>query len=777
MKRKKTFVVMAAALSGLAMCEAALRLSSFFGPNRVAASVLTGENMTEFERARNYAARLTTAPGSRLEWFAEDPPPLPNRSAPAPGSAEMQQEYRRRGIYGPEADYTWNRQFVELERCAPNSHFTNYPNHLLVFDPPTGNPRPRYRFPPNTTTSAGLVTNEFGLRGPSLSLVKPPRTVRIAFLGASTTVGVHKYAFSYPERVVYWLNRLAETSSWNLRFEVLNAGREGLNSFDSARILQDELLPLDPDLAVFYEGANHFPLANDLVDPPIPRRTQLDPRDQTVQHKVPALLRDNFALAELTDRTLNGFASAGEPRKPAYRVKWPSGVDEQNPDPDNRNLPLELPQIVKNLDSIRTALGAIHGRLAVCSYVWLARDGMPLNPVRHKYIYEQLNTVLWPLRYRDIRRLADFQNRVFRNYARARGAEFLDVAAFSPYDLNLFTDAIHVTETGDRLRAWIVFQQLAPVVRKLVESGEWPHHTAPADLARPPSFAASETTTRCGDPPSRSLARIDGALNLDNLAQAYDGAEIEYGRLMQVITADLPASYAAEIPFHIPAGLPGPYYLFLRGRALAGRIGVGVLKTVDGKRGYPQQQKYLTPEMGATDLYIPLLDPERADTLILTNAVEQHVRSKVLVEDAALVALSKAPPERVIQVLDPVRLKAADPKASVDRGKVGVMITARPKRSSRAARLPLTLTAPRGAALTAHLRVRVLAGNLGFSLVNEDGKPLSQRRSVWPSQRPTEVVLPLPSQAPFGELIVSNTARTDIASKAIVERIEIHQAP
>ena len=70
-----------------------------------------------------------------------------------------------------------------------------------------------------------------------------------------------------------------------------------------------------------------------------------------------------------------------------------------------------------DLDSIRNSLESIGGHLVLCSFEWLAEDGMPLSPTRHQYIYRQLNTVLWPLRYADIRRLADFQNRVFRRYA------------------------------------------------------------------------------------------------------------------------------------------------------------------------------------------------------------------------------------------------------------------------------------------------------------------------------------------------------------------------
>src|SRR6266542_7012191 len=152
MRWKRALLVLVSTAAALVLCETALRLQSLFGPGRVAASVLSLENVTAMELAQDCAAQLTSAPGTRREWFAEDPPPLPNRSTPAPGREETHQEYRRRGLYGPEAEYLWNRQFVELERCSPNSHFRNYPDNILVFDPPTGHPRPRFRFPPNTTT-------------------------------------------------------------------------------------------------------------------------------------------------------------------------------------------------------------------------------------------------------------------------------------------------------------------------------------------------------------------------------------------------------------------------------------------------------------------------------------------------------------------------------------------------------------------------------------------------------------------------------------------------
>jgi hypothetical protein len=340
------------------------------------------------------------------------------------------------------------------------------------------------------TMPDGLVTNRFGLRGPRISLEKPVRTIRVAFAGASTTVNTHAFRFSYPEYTVHWLNRFAQANGMDVHFEVLNAGREGIGSFDISAIVREELVPLNPDLVVYYEGANQF-YPQQFIDPPMFRRAALDPKDAVALHKVPEWLRTHSAIGERIDRLLSGAFAVGEPAKPSYRVRWPKGVDEFHPDPDNPNLAMNLTLIVRDLDAIRDALRPIGGELAVASFERLAVDRMRLSPVAHEGIYRELNTTLWPLRYADIRRIADFQNRVFRAYADSRRIPFLDIAGHVPQDPALFTDSVHMTEVGERLKAWIFFQQLVPYFRRQIESGRLPQTIHPP-LPPPPSLAAFE---------------------------------------------------------------------------------------------------------------------------------------------------------------------------------------------------------------------------------------------------------------------------------------------
>ena len=759
-------------LLSLVLCEAGLRLFTRYGAPAWTRS--PGELIGMRDAAR-YASRIPLARGTSLEWFTDDPPPLPNRAEVLPERRQRYDDYRRRGIFPPQADYIWNRYYLDSVRCGAEKPFGKFPQKVEVFDPPSVTLFPRYRFPPNVTTVGKLVTNGFGLRGRPLSLAKPPRTIRIAFLGASTTIGYHYFAFSYPERVVAWLNRFAEANHYDVRFEMLNGGREGINSHDVARILKDELLPLDPDLAVYYEGANQFASANDLVWPRIPARKQIDPHDPVVQHKLPETLRAHLALGNLADRALNGFQTAGEPLKPAYRLVWPAGVDERKPDADDPRLPLKLPEIIHDLDSIRADLNSTGARLVLSSYEWLAEGGMPLSPTRHRYIYEQLNTVLWPLRYSDIRRLADFQNLVFRRYAQARGIDFLDVAPRIPPDPDLFIDAIHMTEIGERLRAWITFQQLVPVVRRLIESGQLPR-PAQTGLPAPPSLAISEATTRCGDAPAGPLVRAEGALSLDTIMLAYDKARIRFGDPVEVETAEAPSSHAGVIPFYIPQALPGPHYAMLRGRVVSGQISVGVLETVNGKHTDPQLEKLLTPELGDVSIYIPLTSPN-FDAVVIANGAASPGRSKILIEDAALVAPAGLHASQLVKTVDLAQVKASDAKASVERSPAGVLVTTKLEQTTYAGHVALGLDAGAGPGLTVHIRARVLEGNVGFGILSRDERAFLQERTLWPSGKTAEIVVPLPSPPVTGDLIIRNWAAGGVRSRAIVERIEIRKTP
>ncbi len=422
------------------------------------------------------------AAGVDRAWFFRTPPPLPNRTK---ASAEWQRWFedveRARVEHGTEFRgidlfKAWNPNLVG--RPCNSKFFRSAPGRLFVYDPPDSSRFPSYRFLPNMTAPDGLVTNEYGWRGPPVPLARSPRSVRIVFVGASTTIGAHHLPFSYPEYVGNYLNVWSEAHGLGVRFEVMNAARESTTSSDIAAEVRQEVLPLQPDMVIYYDGANQFDLHSLLRGPPpgpARRPAGFEPQGTAAAwlqqaERFSAIARRIDAMAGLVTQPTSGE----EWPKPDYDLVWPPGLDEDDPDLSRQDLPVELTTILHDLDRIRADLGTIHSEFAVSSFMWLVRDGLKLDPVRHRYMLEHLNVVNGPYRYRDLARLAAFQNRVFAKYARIHELPFIDVAGVMPFEPDLFTDGIHKTDAGERIQGWLVFQQLVPIIEKRLASGVWP---------------------------------------------------------------------------------------------------------------------------------------------------------------------------------------------------------------------------------------------------------------------------------------------------------------
>ena len=119
------------------------------------------------------------------------------------------------------------------------------------------------------------------------------------------------------------------------------------------------------------------------------------------------------------------------------------------------------------------------GLLSIGSFHWLVKDGLELNASRYKPIMFTLNVTYFPYRYRDLERLTKFENTVFAKYSKEHGLPFVDVARQMTNDPYLFSDAIHNTPAGVKLRGWIVFNQLLPGIEAKLKIGEWPKPASP----------------------------------------------------------------------------------------------------------------------------------------------------------------------------------------------------------------------------------------------------------------------------------------------------------
>jgi hypothetical protein len=435
-------------------------------------------------KVTEYVTALPIAPGVIRTWFKLDPPTLL-------GSQKLDAMLERRYWDHPGAEiasiYEWNRKFLEISLCGGNDPLPRL-NDFYVFDPISKSQYPRYRFPQKMLLPSGLTTNQFGWRGPPIALNRAPHTIRIAFIGASTTVAEHGFPFSYPEFVGQWLNIWARSQQIPVNFEIINAGREGIDSNDFVAVVRDELLPVDPDLVVYYEGSNQF-WPTDFIEWPggtFPAKPHLTFRQ-------PSWIEIHSAVARRVALGFYLYTRGVEPKKPTEVIHWPNDLDEFDPDLSNSRLPVNLPTILKDMQAIKQILDGAHSQLVISSFVWLAYDGMRLELPRQKGIYDFLNDTYWPFTYAHIRRMADFQNRAFRKSAVLASLPFIDVAGEYPQDPDLFEDAIHMSEIGIKLQAWIVLQQLLPIIKERIATGALPRPLRNMPLTVHPAFIEPAT--------------------------------------------------------------------------------------------------------------------------------------------------------------------------------------------------------------------------------------------------------------------------------------------
>jgi hypothetical protein len=332
------------------------------------------------------------------------------------------------------------------------------------------------------TLPTGLTTNEFGWRGPSLALKKPANTIRIACVGASTTVSGHSLPYSYPEHLQHWLNLWSQAKGYDVTFEVINAGREGLSSPDIAAVVRYEVMPLDVDYVIYYEGANQFDLKSVVSypaevtfgQPPaglIPNLADVESADKTLLDT----LSEYSALAARARTIVEQFSLTGqEPPKPEQSFRLPEGLDEFNPERARLADILELRRILHDLDEIKRNLDKREIRFVLATFDWFVYDGMVLDPTRQRTLYAYLNRIYWPVSYANMRRAADLQNRVFSGWAQANGISLIDVAGQMPRRPDLYDDAIHNRPLGVRIRAWLNFAGLVPLLEQEIENGTLP---------------------------------------------------------------------------------------------------------------------------------------------------------------------------------------------------------------------------------------------------------------------------------------------------------------
>lgn len=452
-----------------------LRLTS--GPARpTGAADLPADLVAPFLAQPAFApARLDPA------WFPTTPPPVPPQPTPSAIAERFAAGFDK--VFALQ----WNEGLIRgawvRGKGLAIAPAVAKPDSFFVFEPPPGLPSPRYRYPASVSLPTGLTTNAFGFRGRQLTVDKPPGVVRIACVGASTTADDHALPHSYPEMLEHFLVAWARSRGLAVTFEVLNAGCEGYYSFESAATVQHWVLPLCVDYVIYYEGANQLQQQQVLrhlrVPDPVP------PAPGLPAAAAPGFWRQHSALARRLQSVWQLGVRWREAVKPAQELVLPAGLDENVPDLTRAAEVADLASIFTSLETIRSALAPTGARLVLCSFRWLVRDGMEHDPTTGHGGWDALNNFYWPVRYANLRRLADLQNRWFAAWAAAHGVDFLDIAAAVPEDPRLFSDHIHNTRLGARCHAWAACALLVPLLERDLAAGRIPVPDGQRDAVHP----------------------------------------------------------------------------------------------------------------------------------------------------------------------------------------------------------------------------------------------------------------------------------------------------
>ena len=97
-----------------------------------------------------------------------------------------------------------------------------------------------------------VQTNAYGLRSPEISLHHAENTVRIAVLGASSIYGAE--AATNADTIPARLERALKKRIEGRKIEVINAGVPGSTIENIHLLLSNIILPLSPNIVVFYPG-------------------------------------------------------------------------------------------------------------------------------------------------------------------------------------------------------------------------------------------------------------------------------------------------------------------------------------------------------------------------------------------------------------------------------------------------------------------------------------------------------------------------------------------
>ena len=316
---------------------------------------------------------------------------------------------------------------------------------MLTYDPDADLyvPRPGYEV---NGARIHIKINSLGFRGDEFTRAKPARTVRIACLGASTT-----FCAESSSNHTTWPHRLQEklqAAYPDVKIEVINAAVGGYVASDNVKALRHRVLPLDPDLVIYYEANNEI----------VKDTRELAARQGMTIQSAPSGMAARLSKYSLMfDLAYKNLAILlGERGATAHKID---------------RVPADLPNhFISELDDMRTTLAERHVPLMLSTFLVKYRRGQPRSTQ-----IANADVAFYYMPWMSIDGMLDAMdvyNDAILRYAKQHDLPAVDDRDAIPPDATHYSDCMHLLDAGSEAMADRFFRFLSGdhVVDRLVEA-------------------------------------------------------------------------------------------------------------------------------------------------------------------------------------------------------------------------------------------------------------------------------------------------------------------
>ncbi|MEW6144877.1 MAG: SGNH/GDSL hydrolase family protein [Thermodesulfobacteriota bacterium] len=300
-----------------------------------------------------------------------------------------------------------------------------------------------YEMKPGYSIPGEVTINSLGYRGEEFDAVKSPGVYRIVALGGSTTYGI---GLADDETYPYYLQKELRERLGTDKIEVINAGLVSATTAESLSRFLHKILPLDPDMVIFYEGYNDLP----------PRMFDGFSDDYYHFRKNP---QNHFSL--LSNSLLYRLAASGfratlhYPNTTLLSEIWKF-----------ENLPAEDD---KKIDNFNSTSSAVYERNL--DYIIALARAKDITVVLSTFVFDEdapnwndyMPDVLWG-------KGIGQNNDVIKKLARKYDLPLIDLYSYGLGNKHIFLDSVHLTAGGNEEMAAVFAETIAPVIEKETEN-------------------------------------------------------------------------------------------------------------------------------------------------------------------------------------------------------------------------------------------------------------------------------------------------------------------